>query len=267
MNAPHLLVSAFLEQPLFHVEQMNSLYRLIKTFLPTWAERLVVAEDDDDPISKIVVNGGNLLEALGAASAIKHALGSATLLGAYSGIAFFLRGNESTFPAKLNYLSIEIIDRLSIEGQSVIPWTEGFFTRLVSVLPVRYAHCETQEEFDSKNLIKDGRGTRAVGIELEESIPGLYWLNYFGQPYVKMIGQKTLLSASAFQTLELPAGVIIKMSSAPTEWEDDSYRKREQSVVERVGAQFFFSKADSRREAIAPDFRGELRSRMHGSSK
>ena len=126
---------------------------------------------------------------------------------------------------------------------------------------MRYAHCEIQEEFDSKNLIKDAQGVRAVGVDLEDSLPGLYWLNYFGRPYVQMIGKQKLLAAAAYEVHDLKDGVLIKLSSTPFEWQGEAYQSSEQLITKHIGTEFFFSKTDLTRNTIAPDFRGELKSR------
>ena len=110
MNPPHLLISAFIEQPLFSVGQINKIHQIIMACLPKWAEEPAVARYEDDPHPIKVRANDNLLEVFEGRSLIKHGLGSATLLGAFSGINFFLRGNKSAFPSKLSCLSVEIVD-------------------------------------------------------------------------------------------------------------------------------------------------------------
>ena len=45
---------------------------------------------------------------------------------------------------------------------------------------MRYANSHLDSEFHAKNMIDDETGVEAIGVDITDAIPGLYWLNYFG---------------------------------------------------------------------------------------
>ena len=125
---------------------------------------------------------------------------------------------------------------------------------LAQPLPVRYGHVHNSAEFNTKNMIDDQTGTRAIGRLLTDSLPGLYWLNLFGAPYLDLIGRERLLSAPAFEVNPVDDGVLLTLASAADAWERADYKDREQAVITHLGEEFFFSRHDPGRKTIAPDF-------------
>ena len=78
----------------------------------------------------------------------------------------------------------------------------------------------------------------AIGADVNHEIPGLYWLNYFGGPYVELIGRERLLLAG----LRSEAGGRWRIDSARRvgrSWQSRAYR-REQAVIAHLGKQYFF---------------------------
>jgi hypothetical protein len=95
----------------------------------------------------------------------------------------------------------------------------------------------------------------AIGVFLEDSLPGLYWLNYFGPPYTKLFGKERLLSAPGFEVGEADGGVLVALDEVPMTWTGGEYRAREAAVIDHLGREFFFSKDTPERKTVAPEFR------------
>ncbi|NJK52743.1 MAG: hypothetical protein HC936_07795 [Leptolyngbyaceae cyanobacterium SU_3_3] len=88
----------------------------------------------------------------------------------------------------------------------------------------------------------------------EYAIPGLYWLNYFGAPYINLMQRERLISAPAYEVFENDGGVLVALDETPLNWQDESYKARERQVIEHLGSQYFFNRNEPERKTIAPDF-------------
>jgi hypothetical protein len=198
---------------------------------------------------------GDLAQGIHQAAPSKHGLGLVILKGAYEGLTFYLDHCDETLPPELNYVSVEIYCLMTVENCSPPEWAWSFFEETVSALPVRYANVRSSEEFSAKNLINDAEGLRAVGVKLDVSLPGLYWLNYFGRPYIKFIGEDRLLSAPTFAARKVGNGVLLALDDSPLNWQSAAYREREAATITHIGRQYFFLKDEPGRRLIAPDFR------------
>jgi hypothetical protein len=124
-----------------------------------------------------------------------------------------------------------------------------------------YANAYLAEEFDSKNMHRGPDGTWAMGVDVSRSLPGLYWKNFFGQPYVEMIGLDRLLAAPTAEVNMLTDGVLLSLGENPDEWGNPQYRAREDATISHLGERFFFSRADPDRKtetipAIKPEPQG-----------
>jgi hypothetical protein len=56
------------------------------------------------------------------------------------------------------------------------------------------------DEFRWSNLHDEADGMWALGRDMRRSLPGLFWLNAFGPPYVDMIGHDSLTSRAGPQS-------------------------------------------------------------------
>jgi hypothetical protein len=255
----HLWLKFYIERPMFEEEQLDALQLLINKHLPAWASELRVGAHEDSPDSTLLMPHESLYQAASQAFPVTFGFSSFTITGSYEGLAFFVDGCRSTLPPELNVLSIEIFEKDRIEQHSAADWARDFFAQVAAHLPVRYGNCHLDEEFDAKNMVTTPEVTKAVGVNIDKAVPGLYWLNYFGIPFVKLMGREVLLSAPAYRVEQVGDGVLIALSETPDEWANAAYRECANAVIDRIGTDFFFSREDPDRKTIAPDFRSELR--------
>jgi hypothetical protein len=94
----------------------------------------------------------------------------------------------------------------------------------------------------------------------QKDLQGLYWLNFFGAPYVDLIGRERLLSAPAYEVKAVGDGVLLVLDSDADAWQSEEYQRREQHVIEHLGKQYFFSRHDPERKTVAPDFAAQRNS-------
>ena len=250
----HLWMHFYLLRPVFDSEQLESLHRLIVDTLPKWSSDLKVLKSEYKRSGQNVGPDSSLAEAVNQEAPARRGMGNAVLKGSYDGLSFYLDTCQSTLPPELNYVSVEI-EQAVIEDETASKWAFSFFEQAVNRLPLRYARAHSSEEFAAKNMISNGDGVRAAGVQLNRSLPGIYWLNYFGVPYMKLIGRDCLLSVSAYDVREICGGVFVALDKTPAEWASEKYKTAEREVIEHIGHQFVFSRAEPDHEKVAPDFR------------
>jgi hypothetical protein len=275
MNTPkrpkklRITITLRLAQPVFNEQVLEALHQAITRHLPQWSVGLKVAKHEDVRKPVLLNRHGDLCHAIEQAAPIRlgFGVGSAVLKGAYKGLTFYLDHSDPALPPASNGISVEIYCLARIEDRPASEWTKDFFEEAVSDLPVVYGRAHLVEEFEAKNheeIVEIGcdgsttKSVQSVGIFLQESLPGLYWLNYFGAPYVWLMGEDRLLSAPAYEAKKVGSGVLIALDVSPLDWQSGAaYKECEEQTLNHLGRKFFFLKGESGRCLTAPDFRVE----------
>lgn len=254
MSATDLILKFYIAKPLAEPSALEVLDRVVSEQLPHWRSELyLLPEHEDDKTAGARVLGA-LADALPAVAPMRYGLCAANMQGAYDGVAAFLQCSRKALPPESNMLTVEIADLVEVEGKPVSDWALGFFRAVVASLPARYAHARTRAEFEAKNMIREGRSVKAIGANLKRSLPGLYWLNFFGNEYVDLIGSDRLASAPVPDVEPIDAGFCIRLGDGPTDWSTEGYQQREAAVMSHFGNEFFFSRLHSERPTRAPSF-------------
>jgi hypothetical protein len=242
---------------MFDAAQLDALQSVINEHSPQWSQSLQVAEEEDAP-AIVVGRDGCLYRALHEVAPPRFGVGMAVLTGSQDGISFYMTHGQGTLPPSNNRLSIEVHGLTTIEARGTCQWARSIFDALVTRLPVRYANVHLDAEYRNKNMVEDETGCRAIGSQIQNGLPGLYWLNYFGPQYVDLVGRECLLSAPAHEVKAAGDGVILMLDESAEAWSTDAYRQRERAVIEHIGRQYFFSRLEPDRKLVAPQFRKEL---------
>lgn len=258
---PHLKLTFSVEQPLFDESQLVALHRIINEHLPRWSTQLTVAKWQRQRPSKQIGPGHSLFGAIHEVAPPKSGIGTAAVSGTYRQISIFMMSCNSTLPPELNHISLEVLRLSIVEEQDLSFWARSMFETLSREISIRYAHAQLTEEFGAKNMVNDARGVWAIGVKLDVSLPGLYWLNYFGAPYVELIGEDRLLSAPAFAVHKVGAGIFMAVDESPSNWQSIAYKERESAIINHIGRDYFFLRDEPDRQLIAPDFRKHQRSK------
>ncbi len=257
----HIWCSFCLDRPMFDRPQLDSLMAVLREHLPSWYSRLRASCLEDDPDAMAIRDPSQLYEFVHESLPPRRGLGRGVLWTKQPGARFYLHYCDTTYPPDMNRLSIEFLDLPSIEGSPVVPTVHKLFRDICAQLPITYGHAHLREEFEAKNMHSDQEGTWAVGIRLTKYLPGLYWLNYFGNVYVNLIGRDQLVSAPASEAHAISDGVLLSLADSPESWNTPAYQAREEAVLAHLGPQYFFTRSDPNRETVAPDFWGLYKQR------
>lgn len=150
--------------------------------------------------------------------------------------------------AMSHYLTISVTESKQLRRDFYSELIE-FLDCLFQVLKFDYGYVCHQAEYTEKNmvqtLLESGKVLReqAVGTEWPRYLPGLYWVNYFGEAYRK--AGMDFGNVSSELIANLANGVRLQMSQAPGDWLTD-FGGKGLNVKEQLGSRWFFSKHESR---------------------
>ena len=245
MNSVRL--SARTRRVLFDREPIEEVRRILIYSLPTWTsdtwlirfERRsrIVDVKDSDAFYQVVHE-----------QAESDPLGMVHFKGKYTLLEVFIHLDcESIRPfagswSCANGISIQIVRR-RVEGLLYSDFCRETLTVLgtSNILQIDLGSAKLRDEGFAKNVDQTRGGWRALGPR-DLSLPGLYWLNFLGQPYCDLIGRDRLLSAPAFEVKEIGSGVLLALAAEPEEWNTPSYREREQRVLDHIGREYVFER-------------------------
>jgi len=133
-------------------------------------------------------------------------------------------------------------------------WVRRLASALGSHSVLVWGAAFSHDEFRFRNLHDDSAGTWAMGRDVRRSLPGLYWLNLFGEPYVQLIGEDRLSSADAISVQKVGSGMIVEAYAHPDDWDSSDGRESHARIVRQLGSLFFFDRDKPEAETTAPDF-------------
>ena len=150
-----------------------------------------------------------------------------------------------------NRIAIQV-RRSVVEGKSAPSWVEDSFAHCCANLDPLFGFACDTEEYHSKNMSTEGGGLRAIGIDISQYLPGLYWLNFFGSPYRRLMGEERLASAPGFRVGVCGSGHIVNLSDDPKHWTLPEYTACEESVRRHLGEEYFFIRNRQERKTVSP---------------
>lgn len=177
---------------------------------------------------------------------------SAILGGATDDLMVYLDFDTKPRLLESNAVGAQLYSR-SFEGRRTESWTRSSLELIATNLPIDYGRACLKDEFEAKNM-DYSRGSKAIGVDLSRSLPGLYWLNYFGPLLCDFIGRDKLITAPAYEARRIGKGVLIALGQEPEHWHTAEYQRREKAVETHLGKEFFFSREDPKRRTRAPQF-------------
>jgi hypothetical protein len=84
-------------------------------------------------------------------------------------------------------------------------------------------------------------GKTILPINLEKGLPGIFWANFFGTKYVKLIGRKKLIAAPSYKKQEITnEGLLVITAPSPVDTTNEIYRKRQEELQDYIGLEFFY---------------------------
>jgi hypothetical protein len=132
-------------------------------------------------------------------------------------------------------------------------WIRALLYTLASGSDVLRGAAWDDDEFRASNLHDGEEGVWALGRDVRRSLPGLFWLNAFGPPYVDLIGRATFDTVPA-SVAHVGSSVVVELYPSPGDWATASGSEARNRVLGHVGRRFFYDRKALNLETFAPDF-------------
>lgn len=181
-------------------------------------------------------------------------LGKSEIRGRGRGLTVVLSVDEVILapvgPKKVlgNAVALQVRAR-TLEGLSSSEWATEAFQRLCRALDPAWGYAAHPREYWAA-VMADSPAVRAVGRDLGRWLPGLFWLNFFGRGHLDLLGAETfeLLSDVSW----LGKGALVSVGAGPADWNEPKRMADKQHVLEVLGRDLFFDKAEPDRPGRIP---------------
>jgi len=262
----NLFVNIYFDNSLFlEKENLNVIFDIVRKIAPDWAIKIQSDRGELDSqefynwVTSIALVRGehyNQLVSQHGKGEYERNSGTIGITGATSDFELIISLDEYSFsPSAGRYLignSISFhLESERISGLSSSVFIKKIIQEICKKLNPMYGNAYIYEERDSKNMNREG-SVMAIGVDISRYLPGLYWLNFFGDKYVNLIGKSKLVEAPAERVEVFDSGILIETHKDPKRWAQESQKNN--SLLEYIGKKYFFDKAGLNRETIAPDF-------------
>ena len=257
-------------------DSLERVYEILVRHAPEWSEQLRVyrsARDQErlehspdvfrDAVLKVAGERGETYRALVArhGSGDERLFGKVELRGATPDLTVVIavderavtpRGDALVLPNDVTFQ----LRRARVQGQPAATWANVVLEEIAASTTPVWGAISAGSEYDAK-VMSDGPGFAAIGRDFGRFLPGLFSVNFFGPPYVDLIGRRRLLDAPGAR--EVGEGVLITVADDPRQWDAPAHREREDAVLDHLGREYFFSKTAMPSLTKAPDWSAQAR--------
>lgn len=122
-----------------------------------------------------------------------------------------------------------------------------YFKFLIEWFEPAFGYLSTNEQIDQKHFacVEDTTGSveQYVGLDIEDTFPGIYWVTYFGRQAIKRIGANKFNSLSSRDIENFEDGFLVKAYRSSEEIGSVSANESENLILEHLGKHVFFDKS------------------------
>ena len=143
-------------------------------------------------------------------------------------------------------------------------WAAAVLEALAAHPALLWAAAYDPDEWYTRNMHDEADGMWALGRDIRRSLPGLFWLNVFGKPYVELIGRVRLVDLPVGSVTSSGDALMLRLYESPESWSNPTAQADHARAAELLGAEHFFDRRFPDRPTSAPDF-GLAELRSHGT--
>lgn len=151
-----------------------------------------------------------------------------------------------------NCISLQV-RRSKVAGMPGALWARQTFEQLCCRLSPVWGWAGQPAEYWAK-VMTDTPRIEAIGRDFGRFLPGLFWLNFFGERYGELIGPARLNSVPADEAKIVDRGTLVVLNNDPTTWDTPEYFSVEETIRNHLGASLFFLKSEPDRLTFAPEW-------------
>src|SRR5258708_8910196 len=149
-----------------------------------------------------------------------------------------------------NHITVQV-RKSKIEELDAAAWLSELFVELCRNTSPVWGSVRDDKEYWTK-VMTESPVVSAIGRDFGKYLPGLFWMNFFGKPYVKLIGKSRLASTPSVTVQEVDEGLCLKLYEDPFKWSESLNRKSEEKALQHIGVQYFFQKENQAPETVSP---------------
>lgn len=273
-KAETLSLTLHTARPLLSEVALRKLQGALRAVLPRWCRRMRVGLDMDSQEKFDVSRAGTLARAVRriiapwptykalveefGAGPYERDSGAVTLTGNYRGVVVILLLDEWVFSPvqggqRFGSTLCVDVSRAEVEGMPAATWLAGACGTLCNSLDFLFGHAGADGEYDAWNRVEQ----QYCGVDPSRHLPGVYWLNVLGKPYVRLIGRERLLSAPVAHGTRANGHILLRVGDDPFAWRTRGHRDAIRGVLDHLGPRYFFDPRSPHRKNEAPAFRFE----------
>lgn len=132
--------------------------------------------------------------------------------------------------------------------------TLSLFRFLIQHFEPAFGFVSTEDDDRDKHFIAfddiGGRTELHVGQDVGDTLPGVYWVTYFGPWAVEKIGKERFAELKAEQVEPIDGGSLVQAYKSASEAGSPLAREAETRIINQLGKQHFFNKATVNIEAL-----------------
>jgi hypothetical protein len=124
----------------------------------------------------------------------------------------------------------------------------GFLIGLCEKFPIAYGGAASEEDWQTKHWLREktsyGQVVQKIGLDVGQSLPGIYWLTYFGPKSVTRLG-RARLEALPVRSISLQGkGILLILRDSPLEGSVDERCQHDERMKCYLGRECFFDIKD-----------------------
>jgi hypothetical protein len=131
------------------------------------------------------------------------------------------------------------------------------FRFLIRYFEPAFGHISTYDDRRAKHFItyedRVGQAEQYVGMDVGETLPGVYWVTYFGPWSVKKVGEDRFATLKAYKVEPINSGYLVYAYSTVKEAGSSAAQEAENQIMNHLGRANFFDKALVNIEALKTD--------------
>ncbi len=122
-----------------------------------------------------------------------------------------------------------------------------FFRFLIKYFEPAFGHLSTANQDRSKHFVSVessvGSIEQYVGLDIEDKLPGIYWITYFGDWAVERIGERKFDSLSFAECEKTNSGILLRAYPSSEEIGSKTANESENLILQHLGKSHFFNKS------------------------
>ena len=134
---------------------------------------------------------------------------------------------------------------------------DQFLRFLIAHFDPTFARVSTYDDDREKHFVvyQDGKAKAEefLGLDVGKTLPGIYWITYFGPWAVHKVGRALLDSLPAHNVEPIDGGYLVRAYDSASDAGSPTAQEAERQIIEHLGRHHFFDKASVDIESLKTD--------------